>query len=75
MKSLTLFKPMGWVYRPVSIVGWLITILFAAAFVHDFLFINSRSHSVSDLYYDFVPYGLFYLVVLNWIASKTSASK
>jgi len=68
-----LFKPIGWLYYPVSIVGWIITLFIAAVFVHDFLFVNSRSHSVSDLYYNFFPYGGLYIAIYLWIASKSSA--
>lgn len=74
MKSLALFKPMGWFYRPVSIAGWVITLIVGAVFVHDFQFVNAHSHSVSDLYYNFLPYGFIYLAALNWIASKTTAT-
>lgn len=75
MNPFTLFAPMGWFYRPVSVAGWVITLVFAAAFIHDFLFVNGHSGSVSDLYYHFVPYGFFYVATLNWIATKTSRIK
>ncbi len=70
MKNL--FKPLGWIYIPVSITGSCITLLLIAMFVHDFLFIDSRSHSVSDTYYNFIPYGFIYIVTYLWIGSRSS---
>ena len=68
----TWFKQMGWLYIPISLQGVLVTLLLLAVFIHDFLFVNSRSHSVSDLYYNFNPYGFIYIASWMWIASKTS---
>ena len=70
MKNL--FKPLGWIYVPVSVIGSLITLLLLSMFIHDFLFIDSRAHSVSDTYYNFIPYGFIYIATYLWIASKTS---
>ena len=67
-----LFKPLGWIYIPVSIIGTCITLVLIAMFVHDFLFVDSHSHSASDTYYNFIPYGFIYIATYLWIASKTS---
>ena len=66
------FKKLGIIYVPVSVVGGLVAILTVALMVHDFLFIDSRSHSVSDTYYGFLPYGGVYFLMYNWFASLTS---
>jgi hypothetical protein len=66
------FKPLGWFYRPVSTAGFLLTLFLLSAFIHDFIFIDSKSHSVSDTYYHFAPYGFIYFSCWLWIASKTS---
>jgi len=66
------FKPMGWVYLPISIQGILISCVFLVAFIHDFVFIDGRAHSVSDTYYHFAPYGFIYVASWLWIAAKTS---
>jgi uncharacterized membrane protein len=66
------FKPFGWIYLPVSTVGFLLTGLLLSAFVHDFLFVNGRSHSISDLFYNFSPYGFMYVAAWLWFASKTT---
>ncbi len=70
MKNL--FKPFGWIYISVSIIGTSITLLILAAFIHDFLFADSHSHSISDTYYKFIPYGFIYIATYLWIGSKTS---
>ncbi len=70
--ELKLFKPFGWIYKPVSIPGLLITVFLIAAFVHDFIFIDTKAHSVSDTYYNFIPYGFIYIVTYLWIGSKAS---
>lgn len=67
-----LFKPLGWIYYPVSVIGWIITLIITVVFIHDFIFIDSKAHSVSDVYYGFLPYGGIYILVYLWIASKTS---
>ena len=69
------FKPIGWIYYPVSVIGWVITLFIAAVFIHDFLFVNSRAHSISDMYYEFIPYGGIYIIAYLWLASKTSVNK
>jgi hypothetical protein len=69
------FAPWGWVYRPVSVAGVLVT-LFAGAFcVNVFIAIDRRSHSASDTLYGIFPFVVPCLIVLNWVASKTSASR
>ena len=69
------FKKYGWVYLPVSVTGFAITLLILSVFVHDFIFIDSRAHSVSDTYYNFLPYGGIYFFAYMWIASNTSGKE
>lgn len=66
------FKPWGWIYRPVSWQGAIVTILALAFCVQVFLAIDSRSHSVTDTLYNVFPYIVCSLVILNWVAGKTS---
>jgi hypothetical protein len=68
------FAPWGWIYRPVS---WqsIVLILLAGIFcVQVFVAIDRRSHSVSDTLYGIFPFWVPCLIVLNWIASKTSGA-
>ena len=66
------FKKAGWIYLPVSLIGFVFTILILSVFIHDLLFVNSRAHSVSDLYYNFLPYGFIYFSIYLWIGKNTS---
>jgi hypothetical protein len=65
------FKKVGWIYQPISIAGWIITIITILLCSQIFLFVDSHSHSVSDTFYGVFPYIVSYLVVAGWIASNT----
>jgi hypothetical protein len=66
------FKPFGFVFRPVSITGWILSLLALAFCVHIFLFVDGKSHSVSDTLYGVFPYWIPTFLVWIWIASRTS---
>ena len=66
------FKPWGWIYRPASWQGaalWLLAAVFCAQV---FTAVDRHSHSASDTLYGIFPYVVPCLIVLNWVASKTS---
>jgi hypothetical protein len=68
------FKPWGWVYRPAS---WQAAVLVALATVfclQVFVAVDRHSHSVSDTPYGVFPYVVPCLMLLNWVASKTSGA-
>jgi len=67
------FKPFGPLYRPVSVLGWMITLSAGAFCVHIFRFVDGRSHSVSDTFYGIFPYWIPTFLLWLWIASRTSA--
>jgi len=66
------FKKWGWIYRPVNIIGWLLTFftIFLIAWV--FMVVDRNSHSASDTLIGVFPWAWIFLATLNWIASKTS---
>ncbi len=66
------FKKVGWIYQPITIIGWIITVITILLCAQIFIFVNSHSHSVSDTFYGVFPYIVSYLVVAGWIASNTS---
>ena len=68
------FKPCGWIYRPISWQGVLLVVLALAFCVQVFLAVDQRSHSVSDTLYGVFPYIVPCLIILYWIAFKTSKS-
>jgi len=69
------FKPFGVVFRPTSITGWIVTALALAFCVHIFLFIDGRSHSVSDTLYGIFPYCVPTVLLWLWIACRTSGER
>jgi hypothetical protein len=67
------FRPWGWIYRPVSVEGVLVMLIVLAFCVQVFLAVDRRSHSVSDTLYGVFPFVVPALIVLNWVAGKSSA--
>jgi len=66
------FKPWGWIHRPASIAGALVTLAAAAFCVNVFIAVDRHSHSVSDTLYGIFPFVVPTLILLEWVASKTS---
>lgn len=66
------FKVWGWIYRPVSWQGGLLVLLALLFCIQVFVAVDRNSHSVSDTLYGVFPYIIPTLIVLYWIASKTS---
>jgi hypothetical protein len=65
------FKPVGIVFVPVSLVGWLVTLPVLAFCVQVFSFVDSRSHSVTDTLYGIFPFWGPALLALAWLADRT----
>ena len=70
--NLNWYRPWGWLYRPVSFVGWLVLVATLAFCINVFLAIDQHSHSASDTLYGVFPYFACSFMLLNWLASKTS---
>jgi len=66
------FREWGWVYYPIAWQGIVLVVLIVAFCIQVFLAVDRHSHSVSDTLYGIFPYVVPSLLVLNWIASKTS---
>ena len=69
------FRPIGPWFVPVSLMGWLISGLILAFCVQVFVFVDSRSHSVSDTFYGVFPFLMPSFLFWALIASRTSGSK
>ena len=65
------FVKKGWLYLPVSFPGAIISIIFLAFCVHIFLFVDSRSHSVSDTFYGIFPFVIPAFLLYLWIGNET----
>ena len=66
------FTPWGWSYRPIRWPGILLVGLAAVFCGQVFLAVDRHSHSVSDTLYGIFPYVVPCLILLHWVASKTS---
>ena len=69
------FKEWGLIYYPVSWQGFILTILALAFCVQVFFAVDRNSHSISDTLYGVFPFIVPTLLILGWIASKTSDQK
>lgn len=67
------FTSWGWIHRPTSWQGTLLVLLTAAFSAQVFVAVDRHSHSASDTLYGIYPFVVPALIVLEWIASKTSA--
>lgn len=72
MKRSIWFKAWGWIYRPVSWQGVTVCLLALVFCVQVFVAIDRNSHSVSDTLYGIYPFVVPTLMLLDWVASKTS---
>ena len=66
------FKKVGWTYLPISIMGWIVSLVTIGLCIWVFIFTDRHSHSVSDTLIGCFPYIVCFLVVFGWIASNTS---
>lgn len=66
------FESWDWIYRPISWQGVLVVLLALAFCIQVFVVVDRQSHSVSDTLYGIFPYWAPTLIVLYWVASKTS---
>ena len=66
------FKPWGRIYRPASWQAVTLVVLAGVFCVQVFVAVDRRSHSVSDTLYGVFPFVVPCLMLLNWVASKTS---
>lgn len=69
------FRPMGLLFRPVSIAGWLVTLAALVFCVQVFIAIDRHSHSVSDTLYGIFPFWVPALLLLAWIADRTGGRR
>jgi len=70
--NLPWFKRIGIIFLPLSVIGWIISLLAISVSVYEFIDIDSRSHSVSDTLINFVFRLLIVFAVYSLIAYLTS---
>jgi len=66
------FRRYGWFYLPVSPAGAIVTTGALAFCVQVFLAVDRHSHSVSDTLYGVYPFIISTLLLLDWVATRTS---
>jgi hypothetical protein len=67
------FRRIGWFHVPVSVPGSIVTVGALAFCVQVFLAVDRHSHSVTDTLYGVYPFIIPTLLLLDWVASRTSA--
>ncbi|HEY7236123.1 MAG TPA: hypothetical protein VH539_18335, partial [Gemmatimonadaceae bacterium] len=73
--SRSWFTPWGWIYRPIAWQGLLAVLLAVIFCLQVFVAVDRHSHSASDTLYGIFPYVVPCLMLLNWLASKTSPTR
>jgi hypothetical protein len=68
------FVRSGWLMRPASAAGWLVTLAAAAYAVQVFVAVDTRAHSVSDLLYAVYPHWGVTFLGWDWIARRAGGA-
>jgi len=75
--KLNWFIRKGIIYRPASVVGWVIFTIAVVLAVYMFIDIDGRSHSVSDtminFVFDLLLIGLIYTIIAYFTEAKQKA--
>ena len=69
------FRKTGWIYVPVSPIGWIVVLLYAAISVVTLVAIDSRYNSLYNSLIRFFPYFMGFSVLYFWIASNCTGTK
>ena len=72
--STAAFVRFGWLHRPTSLPGWLVTAAALAYMAQVFLAIDARSHSVTDTLYAVYPHWGVTFLGWDWLARRTSTA-
>jgi hypothetical protein len=61
------FKPLGWFYFPVSLAGFVLSLLATLFCLTVFIAVDRQSHSVSDTLYGVFPFFASTFLLLDWL--------
>lgn len=64
------FVSFGWLHRPVTLVGWLVTLAAMAYMLQVFLAVDEHAHSISDLLYAVYPHWGVTFLGWEWVARR-----
>lgn len=70
--KMVAFRKMGWLYKPVSILGWIILIAAVVFLVSVYTTYNKHAHGFEDLAYKIYPHYIATFLLYQWIAHKSS---
>jgi len=68
------FVRLGWLYRPCSIAGWIVTLAALAYVIQVFVAVDRHVHSATDLLYAIYPHWGVTFLGWEWIARRTAAA-
>jgi hypothetical protein len=71
----THFRKKGWIYIPVSVIGWIIAAGYLAISAVTLVSIDKNYSSIVSSLIRFFPYFISFSVVYFWIASNSSGQK
>lgn len=66
------FRQWGWIHRPDSALGVVVTLLPAAFSVQVFIAVDRHAHSASDTLYGVYPCVVSTFLLWSWIAQRTA---
>jgi hypothetical protein len=66
------FRRVGWFYVPVSAPGVVVTVGALAFCLQVTYAVDRHAHSVTDMLYGIYPFIIPTLLLLDWVASRTS---
>ena len=69
------FAPFGWLHRPRSVAGWIVTLAALAYIVQVFIAVDAHAHSVSDTLYAVYPHWGVTFLGWEWLAARTSSAQ
>lgn len=72
---MTWFRPMGLLFRPASLAGWLISLAVIGFCIQAFIAVDRHSHSGSDTLYGIFPFWAPAFLLLAWIADRTGGRR
>lgn len=72
---MTWFRPMGLLFRPPSVAGWLLSLAAIAFCIQVFIAVDRHSHSASDTLYGIFFFWAPTLLALAWIADRTGGRR
>jgi succinate-acetate transporter protein len=69
------FRKTGWIFVPVSLAGWIVTLLYAAVSIFTLVMIDCTYNNLKNSLIRFFPYFISLSVLFFWIASNSTGEK